>query len=1182
MENETAWCQLDGRNLPVRYWLQGQPIQNFGDFLTEFFLERLFLPYGMKARAFHIIGSCMDDIFFDPPLKEGSIDTQEEYVARRVVFWGCGIRKPDSLGDENRQRSEILSVRGPLTRSALRLGDSIPLGDPAFFLPALYKPAALPPGKSVCVPHFKDQRSDAELIELSGCASIIRPNMPNSKDRLLRFIDGIVASDFVLASSFHGALVAAAYGRPFAFWDNGVIDLPFKWADFSELVSIPCKFAKSLKEAMELYGSEISPNYTPPRLWPLLASAPFAIKPDALIKVLRYDLQIHNAKDLESELNQKLDDLNRLQTGRGIFRDYFGQTPASKLRSLRLELSARQADIAKLAELLVGRDREVHRLTETVAERDREVGRLGTEASNLSQTVDERNHEVSRLGAELRNLTDQTRIERENFKQELAVRTLDLHRLEIQLKRAFEEAQAVQSSKIWRGFVPLKTLQHRLVFLLGLYRYVSRDYLKRNGIHPIKLSRHVWRLAKAALLISRSGLFDRNWYLEHNKDIVHSKIDPLIHYMCNGADEGRDPNPIFDSNWYINRYPDVTQTGVNPLAHYISDGAYEGRDPNPLFDSDWYLRNYPDVAQAGSNPLAHYINCGAYEGRDPNPIFDSDWYLQLYSDVAQAGVNPLAHYINNGALERRHPNPLFDSSWYLQHNQDVAQAGINPLAHYIHFGAREGRDPNPYFDTDWYLQQNPDIAEALTNPLAHYIQHGADEGRNPSKDFDAAWYLAQNRDVAACRMNPLKHFLTVGIKEGRLPKAPIGMHSGEDNWPSGNSQGLHANPTTEDIPIPIEMNGDANPPKILLIDSIYPRPDRDSGSIDTTNYIQIFREFGYQVIFASDSEFNLDHKIHQPLEDMGVRCVRQADYISINRFIEHEGRGFAASFLSRVHCGGRYYELIRTMNPGSKIIFNTVDLHGLREEREARLKNDFRALNLALRTNERERYLARQCDATIVVSKQEQEWLETEAPGARILHIPLMRDCPGRQSGFEEREGICYVGSYLHTPNIDAVVYFLESIWPSILQKIPSCKFYIVGSGLPDQIAARNDPNVQIIGHVPDLRNLFEKMRLSVAPLRFGAGAKGKVVSSLAHGLPCVATEMATEGMNLVDDLHLAIENSPSGFADRVVQIYNNENTWTKLSDAGYQFCSNEFSLAAGRQRVSALFEKLKLPIVPK
>ena len=230
---------------------------------------------------------------------------------------------------------------------------------------------------------------------------------------------------------------------------------------------------------------------------------------------------------------------------------------------------------------------------------------------------------------------------------------------------------------------------------------------------------------------------------------------------------------LFDETWYLSQNPDVAIEGVEPLTHYLRNGASEGRNPNPLFDTDWYLAQNSDIAAAGSNPLAHYLRYGASEGRSPNPLFDTDWYLAQNPDVAAAGSNPLAHYLRYGASEGRNPNPLFDTDWYLAQNPDVEAAGSNPLAHYLRYGASEGRDPNPFFDTDWYLAQNPDVAAAGNNPLVHYLCHWASEGRatggrDPGPAFSTTGYLAQNPDVAQNGINPLIHYILYGAVEGRI------------------------------------------------------------------------------------------------------------------------------------------------------------------------------------------------------------------------------------------------------------------------------------------------------------------------------------------------------------------------------------------------------------------------------
>jgi GT2 family glycosyltransferase/glycosyltransferase involved in cell wall biosynthesis len=163
-----------------------------------------------------------------------------------------------------------------------------------------------------------------------------------------------------------------------------------------------------------------------------------------------------------------------------------------------------------------------------------------------------------------------------------------------------------------------------------------------------------WQLIDLAdqSLIRRSRLFDSEWYLAQNPDVVAARINPLRHYLRH-AREGRDPNPLFDSNWYLARNPDVAAAGVNPLVHYLRNGAAEGRDPNPWFDSDWYLAQNPDVAAAGINPLVHYLHNGVAEGRNPSPSFDARCYLAQNPDVAAAGINALVHFRLRGIHEGR-------------------------------------------------------------------------------------------------------------------------------------------------------------------------------------------------------------------------------------------------------------------------------------------------------------------------------------------------------------------------------------------------------------------------------------------------------------------------------------------------------------------------------------------------
>lgn len=160
-------------------------------------------------------------------------------------------------------------------------------------------------------------------------------------------------------------------------------------------------------------------------------------------------------------------------------------------------------------------------------------------------------------------------------------------------------------------------------------------------------------------LIEDSKLFDGQWYLAEYLDVAKSGVDPLMHFLVNGAKEGRDPNPLFDAQWYVDQYPEVAKAGANPLVHYIDKGVALGYDPNPLFDTDWYLEKYLNNAK-DNNPLTHYLSTGAAENYNPSPYFSNGYYINQNPDIAKLNINALAHYLRRGTewLEKIIPGSL--------------------------------------------------------------------------------------------------------------------------------------------------------------------------------------------------------------------------------------------------------------------------------------------------------------------------------------------------------------------------------------------------------------------------------------------------------------------------------------------------------------------------------------------
>jgi glycosyltransferase involved in cell wall biosynthesis len=365
--------------------------------------------------------------------------------------------------------------------------------------------------------------------------------------------------------------------------------------------------------------------------------------------------------------------------------------------------------------------------------------------------------------------------------------------------------------------------------------------------------------------------------------------------------------------------------------------------------------------------------------------------------------------------------------------------------------------------------------------------------------------------------------------------------------------------------------------RALVVDSRWPEPDRDSGSVDAMNMITELLRLGYETTFYALSLAS-DGKYRRRLEELGVTCLPTASSGPLDRFLKTDGEYLALCVLNRVHAGGQFFEAVRLLAGNSRVVFNTVDLHFLREERAARLKGDRRGLVLAAATRERELYLVRQADATMVVSSEERNLLEAAVPGARVFEFPLARELHRPTRSFEGRSGVGFVGGFAHAPNVDAIQFFISEVWPIILRELPGCEFMIAGADLPPNILRPMPERVRYCGHVGDLSAWFDLLRLSVAPLRYGAGAKGKVASSLAHGVPCVATPLAVEGMQLGEGDGVLVHTSPEGLARQIVDAYNDRKLWSDLSAAGLEFAQNQLSPEQWRRRFEGLLETIGLP----
>jgi O-antigen biosynthesis protein len=364
--------------------------------------------------------------------------------------------------------------------------------------------------------------------------------------------------------------------------------------------------------------------------------------------------------------------------------------------------------------------------------------------------------------------------------------------------------------------------------------------------------------------------------------------------------------------------------------------------------------------------------------------------------------------------------------------------------------------------------------------------------------------------------------------------------------------------------------------RVLFIDSFTPKPDCDSGSVDALHHMKIMRSLGYQVSFISAADLLYVERYTSDLQRIGVECLYPPYVPSVDEHLRRHGYEFDLVILSRVTTAARYIDPVRRCCQRANVVFNTVDLHHLRELRQADVEGSDELARQAERTRQLELGMMKKADCTIVISTAEEELLRKELPDAHLFNIPLVMEIHNRNpKSFAERKDIFFIGGYQHVPNVDAVRYFVEQIWPLLREKIPGLKFYIVGSHPPQEIIDLASHDVMVVGYVEDLSDFFNGCRLSIAPLRYGAGIKGKVGRSLAYGLPVVATSIATEGTGLVDREDIFIADGAEAFAAAVAELYNDEAVWNRLSRNGIEFYERNYSFEAGRRKFTELLRFL-------
>lgn len=368
---------------------------------------------------------------------------------------------------------------------------------------------------------------------------------------------------------------------------------------------------------------------------------------------------------------------------------------------------------------------------------------------------------------------------------------------------------------------------------------------------------------------------------------------------------------------------------------------------------------------------------------------------------------------------------------------------------------------------------------------------------------------------------------------------------------------------------------------ILIVDTKIPEFNKDSGSRRLTEIIKMLLQNNVGVFLLADfKEYKYQSEYIEIFKEMGV-VVYEPTLDKTEKLITKEGflkevlPKVEFTWLHRPEIFKKYYPLIKKYKPESKIFFDMVDFHYLRFKREFELKKDPNILKIADKYLKLELDNCEKADRIIVISDFEKESLKAyyknndKAVAIGNIHQYLNNILP---VNFENRKDLLFIGGFDHKPNIDAVNYLYEEIMPLLWKSLPEISITIIGSNPPPSLLELNSEKFKIVGYVKDVSPYFLNSRIFVAPLRYGAGIKGKIGQSLEYGLPLVTTNIGAEGFDFGKNKNIVIGNTSQEIVDNIIKIHQNKEIWDEISLAS-QKVIEPFSFDTIKQRVLSLIQ---------
>jgi GT2 family glycosyltransferase/glycosyltransferase involved in cell wall biosynthesis len=360
---------------------------------------------------------------------------------------------------------------------------------------------------------------------------------------------------------------------------------------------------------------------------------------------------------------------------------------------------------------------------------------------------------------------------------------------------------------------------------------------------------------------------------------------------------------------------------------------------------------------------------------------------------------------------------------------------------------------------------------------------------------------------------------------------------------------------------------------ILVIDQFVPTYDKDAGSKTTYQYLELFAELGLNVKFIGD-DFKCLEPYTTAIEQLGIEVLYgKNNEENWKNWIIDNSESIDYVYLNRPGISLKYIQHIKT-HTKAKIFFYGHDLHFIRERKRYEIENKPELLESSNQWKIKECILFDQTDVILTPNYDECDIIRKINTDYNVkVILPFFYKTKATPiDSFDNRKDILFVGGFNHAPNVDAVLWFCSEIWPKVLKVLPEANFYIVGSNAPKIIAELKSDSIKYLGYQTDeqLLSLYKNVKLTVIPLRYGAGVKGKTIEAMQMGVPIVTTNIGVEGMVDVKNI-INAKDDAEGFAEEIITLYNNNLMLSEKSKKEADYINTHFSQSVAMNTMTKL-----------